>query len=85
MKICRALAGGHLPSITKEIFVNIGLREELLLKLMDLANEEVATLCRKERQNESPSPFRHIPVLGIESFTLKVCIQQLQKKSPLLY
>ena len=85
MKIGRALAGGHLPSIAKATFAHNGLREELLLKVMDLVNEEVDALCRKEKENESPSPFRHIPVLDFESFSLKDCTRQLQEKSPFLY
>ena len=85
MKIGCALAGEHLPSIAKATFAHSGLREELLLKVMDLVNEEVDTLCRKEKQSKSPSLFRHIPVLDMESFTLKDCIQQLQEKSPFLY
>ena len=68
MKIGRALAGGHLPSIAKATFAHSGLREELLLKMMDLVNQ-VDALCKKEKHSESPSPFRHIPVLDMENFT----------------
>ena len=85
MKIGRALAGGHLPSIAKAIFAHNGVREEVLLKVMDLIKEEVDSLCRKVKENEPPSPFRHIPVTDLESFSFQECVRQLQEKSPFLY
>ena len=57
MKIGRALAGGHLPSIAKAIFAHNGVREEVLLKVMDLIKEEVNSLCRKVKENEPPLTF----------------------------
>ena len=85
MKIGRALAGGHLPSIAKAIFAHNGVREEVLLKVMDLINEEVDSLCRIAKENEPSSPFRHILVSDLESFTFQNCLCQLQEKSPFLY
>ena len=45
MKIGRALAGGNIASIAKAAFAHKEIREELLLKVMDLVN----ALCRKEK------------------------------------
>ena len=39
----------------------------------------------QEEKDNQFSPFHHIPVTNLESFTLKDCIQQLQEKSPFLY
>ena len=83
MKIGRALAGGHVPSIAKAIFAHNGVRQEVLLKVMDLINEEVDSLCRIAKENEPPSPFRHIPVSDLDTF--QDCICQLQEKSTFLY
>ena len=47
MKIGRALAGGHVPSIATATFAHKDVREELLLKVIDLV-KEVDALCRKE-------------------------------------
>ena len=71
MKIGCALAGGHNASIAKAVFAHKGIREEVLLKVMDLVNEEVDTLCRKEKDDQF-SPFRHIPVTKLESFSLQI-------------
>ena len=85
MKIGRALAGGHIGSIAKATFAHDAIREELLLKVMDLAKEEVDVLCKKKKENATPSLFRHIPVTDLESFDLKEYIKELQEKYPFLY
>ena len=61
MKIGRTLAGGHVPSIAKAAFAHAGIRNELLLKVMDVVNEEVDTLCQKQTNTDNLPPFRCIP------------------------
>ena len=52
---------------------------------MDLVNEEVDALCRKQKENETSLPFCHIPVMELERFDLKDCGQELEEKSSFLY
>ena len=86
IKIGRALAVGQNASIAKAIFAHDSIWEEVTLKVMDLVNEEVDALCSsKKKENTTTSPFRHIPVMELESFDFKDCVQQPQEKSPFLY
>ena len=84
-KIGRTLAGGHIPSIAKAVFSHDELRRELLLKVMDLVNNEVDTLCRKQKDLDNPSPFRHIPVSTLQEFNFINRVSEMQAKCPFLY
>jgi len=53
IKLAKALAGGHLPSIAKAAFSVPELRELLLDKFITLLNDECSALCRKS--NDPPS------------------------------
>ena len=46
-KIVRVLVGEHLPSMAKAIVANVELRKFLLIKFLDLVDEESSELCRK--------------------------------------
>lgn len=85
MKIGRVLAGGHIPSIAKAVFAHESLREQMLLKVMDLINDELDKLCRRGTVDEPPSCFRHIPVTDLEEFDFKKCMSELQTKCSFLY
>ena len=68
-KIGRNLAGGHIPSIAKSIFAHAGLREALLLKVMDQIGSECGGVCR--RNTGTPSLFRSLEVGKLDGFLLE--------------
>ena len=57
----------------------------MLLKVMDVINDELDKLCRRGKDNESPSCFRHVPVTDLEEFDFKKCMSELQNKCPFWY
>ena len=81
-KIGRNLAGGHIPLIAKSIFAHAGLREALLLKVMDQIGSECGGVCR--RNTETPSLFRSLEVGKLDGFCWSDCISELQTKCPML-
>ena len=81
-KIGRNLAGGHIPSIAKSIFAHAGLREALLLKVMDQIGSECGGVCR--RNTETPSLFQSLEVGKLDGFCWSDCISELQTKCPML-
>ena len=82
-KIGQALSGGHLPSIAKAVFSHSELREHILLKVMDVMNEQCDVICRKNP--EKPSIFRKIAAENVNGFFWISAIQELQKKCLLLF
>ena len=66
VRLGRALAGGHLPTISKAAFGHDGLRDFLFLKVLDLIDNECSVLCR--RNASPPSPFRKVPVSALEGY-----------------
>ena len=79
-RLGRALAGGHLPTIAKAVFAHDGLRELVLLKLLDTIDSECSVLCR--RNASSQSPFRKVPVDAMEGHQWSNCIHELESKAP---
>ena len=86
MKIGRTLAGGHVPSIAKAAFAHAGIRNELLLKVMDVVNEEVDTLCQKQTNPDNPSTFSlySSKINSLEEFNFNKCTNELEDKCPIL-
>ena len=82
VKIGRSLAGGHIPSIARTIFSHAGLREELLIKVMNQVNEECAAICK--RNVTTTSLFRRVSVDKFEKFSWDDCISELQSTCPTL-
>ena len=82
LKIGRALAGGHIPTIAKAVFSHAPLKEEIVLKVLDTVSNECGDLCRKGPDNISL--FRNIPLEQMEEFEWAQCIEELQKKAPTL-
>ena len=81
-KIGRALAGGHIPTIAKAVFGHASLKEELLLKVLDMVSIECGALCQKIPQNSTS--FRNIPLENMEEFEWAKCIEELNNKAPIL-
>lgn len=82
IKIARALAGGHHPSIARAVFSEPTLKECLIQKVINLLNDECATLCRKA--SNPPSLFRKFPVKEVDSFSWDRCADELAVKAPTL-
>ena len=82
-KIARALAGGCIDSVAKAVFAHSALREQILLKVLDLVNSECAALCRKTGA-DGPSPFRRLPLKNVEEFSWDIYIQELKLRGPFL-
>ena len=82
-KIGCVLVGEHLPSIAKAIFANVELRKFLLIKFLDLVDEESSELCRKS--TEKMSSFRRIPVDKLPEFTWDEFADDLKLKAPIIY
>lgn len=80
VKVGTALTGGHASSIAKAIFSQSEIREQILLKLLDLICEESASLCKKN----PASPFRRIPVDSLDMFCWGDYYEELDQKAPLL-
>lgn len=78
-KIGRALVGGNLPSIAKEVFSHHELRNLLIAKVLDLVNKECNELCRKKKD---PSPFRKIAIEKIPLFTWDIFADCFKSLAP---
>ena len=76
----RSLAGGHLPTIAKAVLSHEGLKELIMLKVLDAIDQEASKLC----QYNSPSLFRKIKVERLAEFSWGSCISELQSKAPIL-
>ena len=83
-KVARALAGGCVKSVAKAVFAHSALREQVLLKVLDLVNTECAALCRKTG-TEGLSPFRQLPLANLEEFSWDPYIQELKLRGPFMY
>ena len=81
-KIAQTLSGGHLPSIAKAVFSHCGIREHILLRVMDTLNNECDLMCRKNV--EQPSLFRKMSIAAVEEFSWVAAITELQKNCPTL-
>ena len=66
----RSLAGGHLPTIAKAVLSHEGLKELIMLKVLDAIDQEASKLC----QYNSPSLFRKIKVERLAEFSWGSCI-----------
>ena len=82
IKIGRVLAGGHIPTIARAVFSHASLKEEIVLKVLNAVSNECAELCQKGPNNISC--FRSIPLGKMEEFEWAQCIEELQKKAPIL-
>ena len=82
VRLGRALAGGHLPTIVRAIFSHKELRHLVELKMLDILNSECSTLCR--RKVDPPSPFRKIEVSQLAEFKWSNFIQDLEVNAPTL-
>ena len=81
-KVGRKLCGGNLSSIAKAVFAHDDIREQILLKVMDLINDECTAMCRRAVE---PQPlFRRVPVDQLESIAWSTFIKELQCKCPTL-
>ena len=78
----RALAGGHLPTIAKAVLSHEGLKELIMLKMIDAIDLEASKLC--QYNSDSPSLFRKIKVERLPEFSWDSCISELQSKAPIL-
>ena len=81
-KISQTLSGGHLPSIAKAVFSHCGIREHILLRVMDTLNNECDLMCRKNV--EQPSLFRIMSIAAVEEFSWVAAITELQNNFPTL-
>lgn len=82
LKIGRALAGGHMPTIAKAVYSYAPLKQEILLKVFDMVSSECGDLCKKGSANISC--FRKIPLENMAEFEWAKCIDDLKKKAPTL-
>lgn len=82
VRLGRALAGGHLPTIVRAIFSHKELRHLVELKMLDILNSECSTLCR--RKVDPPSPFRKIELSQLAEFQWSNFIQDLEVNAPTL-
>ena len=82
LKIGRALAGGHMPTIAKAVFSYAPLKQEIMLKVLDTVSSECGDLCKKGSTNISC--FRNIPLEKMAEFERAKCIDDLKKKAPTL-
>ena len=81
-KVGRTLCGGNPSSIAKAVFAHDDIREQILLKVMDLINDECTAMCRRAVK---PQPlFRRVLVDQFESLAWSNFIKELQCKCPTL-
>ena len=81
-KIGRVLCGGDPLSIAKAVFAHDNIREQILLKVMDLINDECSAMCRRAVKPESL--FHRVPVDQLENIAWSTFIKELQCKCPTL-
>lgn len=79
-KVGTALAGGHASSIAKAVFSHSEIREQIILKVLDVIGEESTSLCKRN----PASPFRRIPIDSFETFCWGDYYNELDQKAPLL-
>ena len=79
-KVGRALTGGHLPSIVKNIIGHEKLRELLFKQFVSQIDAECTQLCRRQPNS---SAFRKIPQSLLTDFSWNLFIEDLQSKAPL--
>ena len=77
------LVGGNLPSIAKAVFANDELRKLLLVKFLDMVNQECNELCR--RNPADASHFRCVPVEKLTDFKWEDPINDLRSKAPTIF
>ena len=65
------------------MFAHSALREQILLKVLDLVNSECAALCRKTGA-DGPSPLCRLPLKNVEEFSRDIYIQELKLRGPFL-
>ena len=70
-KVGTALAGGHASSIAKAVFFHSEIREQIILKVLDVIGEELASLCKRN----PASPFKRTPIDSFETFLLGRLLQ----------
>lgn len=80
-KVGRALAGGHIPSLAKAIMGHQGLREAVVLNVLDMLDSECSALCRR---TIPLSLFCKVPLPELEQFQWDHFIGELQNKAPTL-
>ena len=81
-KLGRALAGGNLSTISKLVLAHNDLREQILLRVIEMIDRECACLC--QRAASPPSIFRKIPIKSLAEFQWSGCIDELLRKAPVL-
>ena len=69
--------------MARAVFAHSTLREQVLLKVLDLIDSECAALCRKAGTDDQ-SPFRRLPLEKLEEFKWDTYIQELQCRGPFL-
>ena len=83
-KVPRALAGGCINSVARAVFAHSALREQVLLKVLDLVDSECAALCQ-ETGPSGPSPFHQLLVEKMEKFSWDIYTQELKLRGPVLF
>ena len=69
--------------MARAVLAHSALREQVLLKVLDLVDSECAALCRKTGA-DGPSPFRQLPVKKMEEFSWERYTQELKLRGPFL-
>ena len=82
LPIGRALAGGNLTAICREVFACGALRDLILQKIITTMDAECMQLCK--RSVNPPSLFRRVPVDALQQFQWCKCIAELKLKAPTL-
>ena len=67
--------------MARAVFAHSTLREQVLLKVLDLIDSECAALCRKAG-TDGQSPFRRLPLEKLEEFKWDTYIRELQLRGP---
>ena len=82
VRIGRVLAGGNIPSIAKAVLSHSGLKEQIMLKFLDIVSSESARLCQKSPENRTL--FRSLSLKKLQEFEWATCIEELRSKAPFL-
>ena len=80
VKLGRAIAGGHLPTVAKAVLAYADLREAVLRLILEEIETECAVLC----QRKEPSLFRKMEPASLADFRWEILISELEEKAPLL-
>ena len=80
-KVTKALAGGNIQSISRAVFSNPRHRDEAVVQVSRIVDEECAVLCSKN----PVSLFRSMTLEQAESFSWTQAVDELKTKAPTLY